>query len=96
MLKPILPLLQWQDVCLVAAVRYCPGLLLLASALGTGMLGKALPLPWLAAIAVAVISSLTPIPSQVCACDDLGYNEICQMSLSSYGVVSFSVVLAIN
>ena len=60
--------MQWRDVCLVAAVRYAPGLLGLATALGLGMLGKALPLPWLAAVGVAVVSSLTPIPSQVCIC----------------------------
>lgn len=63
-----LSVMQWLDVCLVAAVRYTPGLLGLATALGLGMLGNALPLPWLAAVGVAVVSSLTPIPSQVCIC----------------------------
>lgn len=65
MLNPDLLVVQWQDVCLVAAVRYCPGLLLLAIAPATGTLGTALPLPYLAAIGVTIVSSLTPIPSQV-------------------------------
>ena len=61
-----LSVMQWRDVCFVAAIRYTPGLIGLATALGLGMLGRALPLAWLAAVGVAVVSSLTPIPSQVC------------------------------
>lgn len=61
--------MQWEDVCRVAAVRYVPGLALLAAVLlSRGMLGAALPLPWLTAVLIAVVSSLTPIPSQVGPC----------------------------
>ena len=61
--------LQWEDVCRVAAVRYVPPLALLTAALlGGGMLGAALPLPWLTALIIAVVSCLTPVPSQVHPC----------------------------
>ena len=72
LLSLLLLLLQWEEVCQVAAARFVPSLVILAAALfGAALPGAALPLvpPGIvAAVLVAVVTPITPVPHEVSSC----------------------------
>ena len=72
LLSLLLLLLQWEEACQVAAARFVPSLVILAAALfGAALPGTGLPLlpPGIvAAVLVAVVTPITPVPHEVSSC----------------------------